>query len=224
MKSVFVAAMLATASIAQAATIISVETPGAQVTSIGVGNTAVETFDAQATGVVTPFNTTFAAIGVTGTFTAVLITAADQYGGAGGIGNQAAARDTGNMTIDFTGTPINYFGIWASALDAANTVDFYRGGNLLSSTNLTAYTLSDAYRGNPTANFIGQNFGEKYAFFNFIIEGGYDRVVVQQNGGGGFEFDNITIGAIPEPSTWAMLVAGFGLVGLAARRRAAAIA
>jgi choice-of-anchor C domain-containing protein len=36
--------------------------------------------------------------------------------------------------------------------------------------------------------------------------------------------DNVAIaanGAVPEPATWLMLVAGFGLVGVAARRRAA---
>jgi hypothetical protein len=31
-------------------------------------------------------------------------------------------------------------------------------------------------------------------------------------------------GGIPEPATWAMLIAGFGLVGAAARRRRAALA
>lgn len=31
--------------------------------------------------------------------------------------------------------------------------------------------------------------------------------------------DNVTVSVIPEASTWAMLVAGFGLVGLASRRR-----
>ncbi len=34
----------------------------------------------------------------------------------------------------------------------------------------------------------------------------------------------VTAGAIPEPATWAMLIAGFGLVGLAARRRRATLA
>jgi hypothetical protein len=33
-----------------------------------------------------------------------------------------------------------------------------------------------------------------------------------------------TEGAIPEPATWAMMIAGFGLVGFAARRRRTALA
>jgi PEP-CTERM motif len=31
--------------------------------------------------------------------------------------------------------------------------------------------------------------------------------------------DNVSVSAVPEASTWAMLIAGFGLVGVAARRR-----
>jgi hypothetical protein len=48
------------------------------------------------------------------------------------------------------------------------------------------------------------------------------------NGGGdkdyedlAFVFTNVgvTVGGVPEPATWAMLIAGFGMVGAAARRR-----
>ncbi len=35
---------------------------------------------------------------------------------------------------------------------------------------------------------------------------------------------NAPVSGVPEPSTWAMLVAGFGLVGFASRRRKAAVA
>ena len=51
------------------------------------------------------------------------------------------------------------------------------------------------------------------------------------NGGisqaGSFQIDNLTIGAsgvVPEPASWAMLIAGFGLVGATARRRRAVTA
>ncbi len=219
-------AALVISGTASAATLITIEAPGAQTTSINFGKTAVETFDGQpVAGAVVPVNTSFAAIGVSGVFTSTRIDLADQYGGAGGTGNFAAVRNTGDLVIDLTGTPLNYFGVWASALDAANTVSFFKGGTLLSSTNLTAFPLPDSYRGNPTAAFLGQNFGEKYAFFNFRVTEGYDRVVLSQNGGGGFELDNVTIGSVPDASMWSLLIAGFGLVGVAARgRRRASVA
>lgn len=39
-----------------------------------------------------------------------------------------------------------------------------------------------------------------------------------------FEIDNLATAAIPEPATWAMLIAGFGMVGFTARRRRSVVA
>ena len=99
------------------------------------------------------------------------------------------------------------------------------------------------YYGNPNDNFAGQNSGEPYIFLNFFNDGGsFDKVVFQETPqGGGYESDNHTVGhfltkgtgtsidlnpesfpgagAVPEPATWGLLLAGFGLVGISARRR-----
>ncbi|MFZ4382319.1 MAG: PEPxxWA-CTERM sorting domain-containing protein, partial [Sandarakinorhabdus sp.] len=37
-------------------------------------------------------------------------------------------------------------------------------------------------------------------------------------------WDMVSLTAVPEPATWAMLIVGFGMVGFAARRRKAAVA
>ncbi|WP_235902546.1 PEPxxWA-CTERM sorting domain-containing protein [Sandarakinorhabdus oryzae] len=50
---------------------------------------------------------------------------------------------------------------------------------------------------------------------------------VEQSGDtGGWRANTITpgIGAVPEPASWAMLIAGFGLVGAVSRRRRGAVA
>ncbi|WP_193743232.1 PEPxxWA-CTERM sorting domain-containing protein [Sandarakinorhabdus sp. AAP62] len=51
--------------------------------------------------------------------------------------------------------------------------------------------------------------------------------IVTANSGGrfgpNFQFSDAT-GAVPEPASWAMLIAGFGLVGAVARRRRVAVA
>jgi hypothetical protein len=39
-----------------------------------------------------------------------------------------------------------------------------------------------------------------------------------------YNLDNMTFGVVPEPATWTMLIAGFGLVGTAVRRRREALA
>jgi hypothetical protein len=36
---------------------------------------------------------------------------------------------------------------------------------------------------------------------------------------GYFQIDNLTIGAVPEPQTWALLIVGFGMIGVSARHR-----
>ena len=56
---------------------------------------------------------------------------------------------------------------------------------------------------------------------------GVGRSVVVSTQAATFGWDDVTIntgGAVPEPASWAMLIAGFGLVGAASRRRRAAIA
>ncbi len=218
-----VAAAMLIGSAVHAATIVTVEAAGVQNTTVALP-TAVETFDALTPGNQVPTSAAFASFGAPATFTSTSILVADQYGGAGGVGNQVAVRETGDLVISFT-TTLSYFGVWASALDAANTVTFFKNGVELSSTNLTAFALDSSYNGNPTAPYFGQNSNEKYAFFNFAVSEGYDTVVLSQNGGGGFELDNVTIGAtVPEPATWALMIVGFGLVGIGMRRRAAATA
>ena len=55
----------------------------------------------------------------------------------------------------------------------------------------------------------------------FTFDFGKERVnqVIFHSDNDAFEFDNIAAGAVPEPATWAMLIAGFGLVGASMRRR-----
>jgi hypothetical protein len=65
-----------------------------------------------------------------------------------------------------------------------------------------------------TLDFVGGFSINTIDFLNFSSD--YEKLVFVYTGGGG--------GVIPEPATWAMLIAGFGLVGVAARRRTAAIA
>ena len=72
-----------------------------------------------------------------------------------------------------------------------------------------------------TANFapifVGMPPVDESRTFDF----GKERVnqVIFHSDNDAFEFDNIAAGAVPEPATWAMLIAGFGLVGASMRRR-----
>ncbi len=90
-------------------------------------------------------------------------------------------------------------------------------------------STSNAYCGNPSGAFAGKNDDEPYAFINvyFTMGDSFDEVIFTELPDvGDYESDNHTVGyfitrggVVPEPATWAMMIAGFGLVGVAARRR-----
>lgn len=228
-KRVFLAATaLVAAAPAHATVLVTYEAPG-QETTTAAGTFVTETFDAQAVSIDTSF------VGATGTYTHVGVIGNDLYGGAGNTGNYAGTYlglggayvgSAGSYTLDLT-APATYFGAYFSAIDAANTVAFYDGVTLVHTLSLgdaiTALSGNTAYLGKPET---GEDAGQYYAFANVFFSGGsrFDKVVFSQPGSGqGFESDNHTIGifsaAVPEPASWAMMIAGFGLVGGALRQR-----
>ncbi|ARS26511.1 Npun_F0296 family exosortase-dependent surface protein [Sphingomonas sp. KC8] len=217
---------------------VGIEAAGATQTTATFDYKGVETFNGLNAGVQS-FSTNFGGSTVSGTYANVNVLPADQYGGAGGSNYAVAGLGIqGSYAIDFTATGtsgINYFGYWLSALDAGNTVRFFNQGTEVFSftpTNVLALVAGNPnYYGNP---LTGANSGEPYAFLNFFYDGGtFDRIVFEQKAGStaGYESDNHTIGyfidkgdgtpvpAVPEPATWLMLIAGFGLVGGAMRHR-----
>ncbi len=133
--------------------------------------------------------------------------AANQYGGTNGTGSfpsltGSATAPTSAYLIRLSTSAnipgVNYFGIWISALDANNSLSFYSNGQLLYSFGSTdlqaaigACSTSNAYCGNPTTPFKGQNASEIYAYVNFFDTVGYfDTVVLYQTSTSGFESSN----------------------------------
>jgi hypothetical protein len=132
--------------------------------------------------------------------------AANQYGGAKGttaFPSLTGATSPSSAYVIRLSTSanipgVNYFGIWISALDAANSLQFYGGGKLLYSfgatdlqTALGTCSTSNAYCGNPTTPFKGQNSTEAYAYVNFFDTVGYfDTVVLYETSTSGFESSN----------------------------------
>ena len=71
-----------------------------------------------------------------------------------------------------------------------------------------------------TGGYVGQswNWGRR---INFDFGGATVNQVILSSSGNSFELDNLagSIGAVPEPATWAMMIMGFGAVGAMIRRR-----
>ena len=175
---------------------------------------------------------------ISGTYSGTpLIYAANAYGGAGGTGYYPeifASTNGGtgsySLTLSVSGNipGVNYFGLWFSALDAGNQLQFYDGSTLVYTFGPTQFMSlvgscagGNQYCGNPNN---GVDSGEQFAFLNFFDTTGYFNEVVftELDGyGGGFESDNHTvaylnpptpsgtvIGATPEPGSFALLSTG----------------
>jgi hypothetical protein len=223
------------------------EAPGLQNSTSQFYAKGVETFESRPTGFQN-FTSNFGGSDFTGVYTGLQVLGADQYGGAGGTGKYAVTFSSSGYSLDLSTTQpggVKYFGYWLSALDRGNNVTFYSGNReLFTFSSADAKTFIDGlpnknqYYGNPNSNFSGRNRGEPYAFLNFYARGNvsFDRIVFTERPQvGGYESDNHTVGrwktisgtviatagGVPEPATWAMLIAGFGMVGLSARRRKA---
>ena len=68
---------------------------------------------------------------------------------------------------------------------------------------------------------------DNYRFYGATNAGGIHKIFIS-NDGGGIEVDHLQYGlnsaGVPEPATWALMIGGFGLAGMALRRRRSAIA
>jgi opacity protein-like surface antigen len=150
-------------------------------------------------------------------------------GGSGNFANEPSPDtimfflDANNAILDVPAGFTTGFSFWyTSSVNATVTVYDAPGGtgNVLGTITVLANAFNGC-PGDPSGAFACWNTaGVAFAGTAFSIDFGG---TANQTG-----YDNITFGratpGIPEPATWAMLIAGFGLVGFAARRRRAALA
>ncbi|MDQ3185184.1 MAG: PEP-CTERM sorting domain-containing protein [Pseudomonadota bacterium] len=123
----------------------------------------------------------------------------------------------GQITLQLD-QPNQYFGLLWGSVDDYNTLSFYNGTTLL--FNFTGLDVDGLANGNQGAA------GTLYV--NINSDTPFDRVVASSTGYG-FEFDNVALAVnpansigvspVPEPETYAMLLAGLAMVGAMVRRR-----
>jgi hypothetical protein len=84
------------------------------------------------------------------------------------------------------------------------TFELFNGASLVA-TSATLYQTA-------TPTFLSSGYGGKVTSVEVLGYNGY------------YVLDNVTYSAVPEPSTWALMLAGFGALGFASWRRARAVA
>ena len=220
------------ASPAMAGVTFTLEGAGVQQTTL-TGDMVHENFETLGLGT----TQNYALANGVGIMDSTKIESANQYGGAGGIGNYLR----GGSTMIFNEAQ-SYIGFWWSAGDSSNSMELFGEDD----TSLGSYSTSlvsdfinalpeaerNAYRGNPNQQFLGQNSGEYYSYLNFFgTEGTKIKKMVLS--GGNFESDNFAFSTraksttgeilsgeaseVPEPTTILGLLAT--AAGMASMRR-----
>ncbi len=144
----------------------------------------------------------------------------------------AAIIDAGNLTVgDLFENPFNIPSSNNDGPDYFDTINF----SLLStfSVNIFANNLPLGFsfsridlldvNGPPAFSFIDQDTTAPFSFTNVLGAGDYQvnfKYAIQTPPGGSY-LGGISVAAVPEPETYAMLLAGLGLIGFSARRRKA---
>lgn len=119
----------------------------------------------------------------------------------------------GVALLDLTGfaNPVRSLSLYWGSIDRYNTLEFLDGASVIYTITGGMLPPADGNQSLGSTNRrVNVNFGT----------GGQSLTGLRfTSTGKAFEFDDIAIGGVPEPQTWAMLIIGFGLVGVTARRR-----
>jgi hypothetical protein len=190
--------------------VVTIEAPKVQQSSFSTNPSAfrasdvvLESFDELKAGFISK-PVPFAGNNALGTFDHLLVSRADNSGGAGGNGNymtiNGSINSASNPTTLTLATPQRYFGFWWSAGDDKDVLSFYSGSTLVETFStselvnfIDAQGKKSGYNGNPNN---GTNNGKPFAFVNFYADPSnpgltFNRIVFS-NAGSGFQLDNQT--------------------------------
>lgn len=198
------------------------------------GTVSLETFNTGATplGKTGSYSTPFASFSGGG----VIVhgsskTFAPPWLGPGGFSDPFRYLEVGknqSETITFTSEK-TALGLYWGSVDSYNTISFYNNGGLVYS--LTGAQLESAITSGPKLKDGGGQTGFKsngFVSFNFLGLGDFNEVVLSSTKNAfevadleafGSKLTTSPVPAVPETSTWLMMILGFASVGFVAYRR-----
>jgi choice-of-anchor C domain-containing protein len=142
------------------------------------------------------------------------------------IGNYWQAND-GARTIDLNGNgPGGIAQTFNTVANQAYAITFWLAGNpdngpTIKTISVDADGLNAGIFTFDTTGFDKVNMGWKKFTYNFVASSTSTTLAFNSLSAGswGAALDNVSVSAVPEPATWAMMLLGFGLIGGAMRRR-----
>jgi hypothetical protein len=165
------------------------------------------------------------------------------FGGLAGVNGQAFAGPylEDGYSTSRTGGQVFEGHIFGNPQPSLVVGSVFGGGNLgvIETSRATAFRLGsfELSAQNGNANWLVEGFLGAVAVYSYggVAGSGFspyagnaglvDRVrFTLTPTGTSVNIDNITLRAVPEPATWAMMIMGFGLVGYGMRRRKVAFA
>jgi hypothetical protein len=128
-----------------------------------------------------------------------------------------------------TSAPISYYGLGTYSAGDTTFIINMSSGSTWTNASFNGFALRDTYGVAAAFTSVSIDPSTNYAGFDASrLSFDADTVSVNLQG---LQVDGLIViningatGAVPEPQSWAMLIAGFGLVGAAARRRRAVAA
>jgi hypothetical protein len=128
-----------------------------------------------------------------------------------------ATVTTGTLDLSSYGALNAVSFLWGT-IDAYNFLDVYSGATLLGT--ISGSDLIAGADGTQTKNAIVSWDGPLTTDIKLV----FHDTIPSQPFNNAFEFDNVKLGAVPEPAAWMTMLAGFGIIGAAMRRRRPTVA
>jgi hypothetical protein len=113
-------------------------------------------------------------------------------------------------TLTLSGGPINYIGLYWGSIDAYNSITITDSGGITTVIDSAHFAVLDPANGDQ--GLLGSAYVNIFDTFDI-------KSVVFASTNKAFEFDNLTVAAVPEASTWAMMILGFLGVGFLGYRK-----